>query len=220
MNIEPGRIRLVSFDLYDTLIELEPKRWERLSAVLTARGISHDPAVLKARDMVAEDYWTEINAIRPIRERDQDVQDEIEPVEFGWTNVAGYNDYASRDMTLRPDAGRYECGTLNTIGCYGLRAALDFINSITPEVIGPQVQALADIIAEGARAKGYEVLGERTPTTGAGIVSFRKEGIDSRLVVSRLKEQKFIAAPRQGWIRTSPHFYQPPDTIRALVDAL
>ena len=29
-------------------------------------------------------------------------QDSIFPMEFGWTNVAGYNDYASRDMTLRP----------------------------------------------------------------------------------------------------------------------
>ncbi len=33
----------------------------------------------------------------------------MEPVEFGWTNVANYSDYASRDMTLRADAGRYEC---------------------------------------------------------------------------------------------------------------
>jgi selenocysteine lyase/cysteine desulfurase len=28
----------------------------------------------------------------------QDQQDLIEPVEFGWTNIAGYNDYACRDM--------------------------------------------------------------------------------------------------------------------------
>src|SRR5688572_3188065 len=40
----------------------------------------------------------------------QALQDRIEPVEFGWTNVAAYADYASRDMTLRPDAGRYEPG--------------------------------------------------------------------------------------------------------------
>ena len=57
----------------------------------------------------------------------KEFQDDIEPIEFGWTNVAKYYDYSSRDMTLRSDAGRYECGTLNTIGCYGLRAALDFL---------------------------------------------------------------------------------------------
>ncbi|MGD0014431.1 MAG: aminotransferase class V-fold PLP-dependent enzyme [Bryobacteraceae bacterium] len=37
----------------------------------------------------------------------KDLQDSIEPVEFGWTNVANYHDYASRDMTLRADAGRH-----------------------------------------------------------------------------------------------------------------
>ena len=56
-----------------------------------------------------------------------DLQNEIEPAEFGWTNVAKYYDYASRDLALRPDAGRYECGTLNTIGCFGLRAAIELV---------------------------------------------------------------------------------------------
>ena len=32
----------------------------------------------------------------------QDIQDQIDPVEFGWTNIAGFNDYSCRDMTLRP----------------------------------------------------------------------------------------------------------------------
>ena len=57
----------------------------------------------------------------------QALQEQVRPVEFGWTNVASYNDYASRDMTPRPDAGRYECGTPNTIGCFGLAAALEFV---------------------------------------------------------------------------------------------
>jgi cysteine desulfurase/selenocysteine lyase len=150
----------------------------------------------------------------------KDFQDAVEPVEFGWTNVAKYNDYASRDMTLRPDAGRYECGSLNTIGCYGLRAAIEFILSVGVERIAPHVQALGDQMAAGAAAKGYEVLGTRTPATGAGIVSFRKEGLDARHTVSQLKEKGIIAAPRQGWIRTSPHFYISPENIERVVEAL
>jgi len=150
----------------------------------------------------------------------QEIQDWIQPVEFGWTNVAGYNDYASRDMTLRSDAGRYECGTLNTLGCYGLRAAIEFLLEVGIERIAASVQRLGDQIAEGVLAKGYEVLGERTPSTGAGIVSFRKEGLDTRLIVHRLKERNIIAAPRQGWVRASPHFYISPDDIARLTDAL
>jgi selenocysteine lyase/cysteine desulfurase len=150
----------------------------------------------------------------------KDIQDSVFPVEFGWTNVAQYNDYASRDMTLRPDAGRYECGTLNTIGCFGLRAAIEFLLSVGVERISTAVQALGDRIAEGAQAKGYELLGERTAANGAGIVSIRKPGLDARQIVSGLRQQRIITAPRTEWVRTSPHFYISPDEIDRFLEAL
>lgn len=150
----------------------------------------------------------------------QDWQDAIFPVEFGWMNVAGFADYASRDMALRPDAGRYECGTLNTIGCYGLHAALEVILEAAPECIGPAVDALGQRLAEGAVAKGYELATPRDAGNGSGIVSVRKEGIDSRQIVSELKRRGIQAAPRQGWVRMSPHFYVLPAEVDAALEAL
>lgn len=147
-------------------------------------------------------------------------QDEIEPVEFGWTNSVSFTDYASRDMTLRPDAGRYEPGTLNTIGCFGLRAAIDFLLEVGVERIAPHVQALGDRIAQGAAARGYEILGTRENGRGAGIVAIRKPGTDPRATVRRLKDARIIAAARQGWVRLSPHFYISPDDIDTLLDEL
>jgi cysteine desulfurase/selenocysteine lyase len=147
-------------------------------------------------------------------------QDEIRPVEFGWTNVAKYADYASRDLALRPDAGRYECGTLNTIGCFGLRAAIEFLLEAGVENIAPVVQALADRIAEGARERGYEVMGRRTPESGSGIVTIHREGVDAKLLVAHLRERGIIAAPRQGWVRMSPHFYIGMDEIERTLSEL
>jgi cysteine desulfurase/selenocysteine lyase len=135
------------------------------------------------------------------------LQDQVEPVEFGWTNVAGYNDYGARDMSLREDAGRYECGTLNTIGCFGLRASLEFLLSIGQENTGAAIQASGDQIEAAVLAKGYLTACVRTPETGAGIVSFRKAGVDSSAIVAKLKENKIAAASRAGWVRMSPHFY-------------
>lgn len=135
------------------------------------------------------------------------LQERVEPVEFGWTNVAGYADYASRDMALRPDAGRYECGTLNTIGCFGLKASIEFLLEVGLGLIAPVVQNLGDRIAAGAAAKGYEVLGSRTAKTGAGIVSFRKPGTEAGQIVRQLRAAGIVTAPRNGWVRTSPHFY-------------
>lgn len=150
----------------------------------------------------------------------RELQEQVEPAEFGWTNVAGYNDYGARDMALRQDAGRYECGTLNTIGCFGLRASMEFVLGVGAERMGPMIQALGDQIAEGVRRKGYEVLGERTPATGAGIVSFRKQDLESTAVVAHLRERKISAAARAGWVRTSPHFYITAEEIEKVVGCL
>lgn len=148
-------------------------------------------------------------------------QDEVEPVEFGWTTVAKYNDYASRDMILRPDAGRYECGTLNTVGIYGLRASIRFLLKVGVEQVGEAVLDLADQIYAGAKARGFEMLHtERTRNTGSGIVTFRRPGEDCRVTVRQLKDAGVMAAPRQGWVRVSPHFYQTAEEMDHILDAL
>ncbi len=150
----------------------------------------------------------------------RDRQDEIDPVEFGWTNVAKYADYSSRDMALRQDAGRYECGTLNTIGCFGLKAAFDLLLEAGIENVSTAVQSLGDQIWNGAGELGYEALGRRNSQTGAGIVSIRKPGVESHFIVSQLRDAGFLAAPRQGWVRIAPHFYISPDEIDALLRTL
>ncbi len=147
-------------------------------------------------------------------------QDSVFPEEFGWTTVAGYNDYSSRDMALRQDAGRYECGTLNTIGCYGLRASIELLLEAEVQRIAPVVQGLADRLVTGAMNKGYQLLGDRTPENCAGIVAIQKPGLDSRKVVADLKQKSIIAAPRQGWVRLSPHFYISPEEIDRVIEAL
>lgn len=150
----------------------------------------------------------------------KDLLDQIEPVEFGWTNSVSYLDYASRDMTLRPDAARYECGTLNTIGTFGLRASIEYLNAIGIEPIAAAVLAVADRIDEGVRAKGYELCAPRTAGTGSGVVSFRKDGHDARLLVKLLRDHGIVSAPRQGWVRTSPHFYIAPGEIDRMLALL
>ena len=150
----------------------------------------------------------------------RELQDSVRPIEFGWTNVAGYADYASRDMTLRPDAGRYECGTLNTVGCYGLRAAIEFLLDVGMEAVSRAVEHLGNLVAEGVQAKGYEVLGGRPDGHRAGIVSFRKPGLEAPAIVQRLRAAGITAAPRQGWVRVSPHFYIGPADICRMLESL
>jgi cysteine desulfurase/selenocysteine lyase len=146
--------------------------------------------------------------------------DAIEPVEFGWTNPAHYADYSSRDMTLRSDAGRYECGTLNTVGCFGQRASIELLLEVGIENVMAAVMARAGQLERGVRAKGYEVMIERSGTTGSGIISFRHPAIEAKMMVSELRRNKISAAPRQGWVRASPHFYISGEDIEQVLRAL
>ena len=52
------------------------------------------------------------------------------PVLIGWMNVIDAKDYGSYDYTLRPDAGRFECGTHNVPGLLALRASLDLLRAL------------------------------------------------------------------------------------------
>jgi cysteine desulfurase / selenocysteine lyase len=40
------------------------------------------------------------------------------------------------------------------------------------------------------------------------------------VIVADLKRQMITAAPRQGWVRMSPHFYISPSDIDRVLDAL
>lgn len=64
-----GPLDLVTFDLYDTLIELKPPRWERLATAARQHGIETDPLILREADRIAEDYFTVENGTIPIRDR-------------------------------------------------------------------------------------------------------------------------------------------------------
>lgn len=151
---------------------------------------------------------------------DQAVQDQIFPVEFGWTTVKHWADYASRDMTLRTDAGRYEPGTLNVSGSFGLRASMKLLNEYGVARVEERVMGLAERLEIGLREIGCELMVERDGATGSGILSFRKEGVDSVRLHAALKARKIMAAPRQGWVRFSPHFYLELSEMDTVVEAV
>ncbi len=150
---------------------------------------------------------------------DRELIPQVEPVEFGWTNVEGWRTY-SHDPTLRRGAARYECGTLNTVGCFGFREALELLLEAGVARMSEQVDRLASQIAAGAREKGYELMAEREPGSGSGIVSIRKAGLEAAEAVQALNQRGVATASRFGWIRASPHFYANDQEVQRFLELL
>ena len=98
-------IRLVTFDLYDTLIELHPQRWERLHSALQHLGIASDIDVLRAADLIAEDFFTKENGQVPIRDRPDAEREQfrLKYMEI-WLTAAGL---PADEITVRNARRRY-----------------------------------------------------------------------------------------------------------------
>ncbi len=150
---------------------------------------------------------------------DRDFMPDVEPMEFGWSNTRGYEDYRL-DRSLRSGAGRYECGTLNSVGCAGMRASIEFLNAIGAETSSSHIHSLVERLLAGIRQKGYAAAAERSRATGSGIVSLQKQGVDSEKTVKMLYENRISTALRMGRIRVAPHVYNTNEDIDRLLELL
>ncbi len=150
---------------------------------------------------------------------DRELMPQVEPIEFGWTNVQGFPKHSTEEL-LRPDAGRYECGTLNAIGCYGLRASLELFLEAGVEAISERVLDLTDRVADHVANRGFELAAPRSRATGSGIVSFRKAGVDAEATRQRLAANRISVSARKGYIRAAPHFYNTETEIERFLELL
>ena len=131
--------------------------------------------------------------------------------------VAAAGDYARPDWRPAPDARRFECGSLNTLGVYALRASLELLRSVGLREIEERIADRVGQLDRAVRALGCAV---RTPESRAGILTFAPPDGDVRRVCARLAERRVLCAARGGGIRFSPHFYTAADDLQRALEAL
>jgi selenocysteine lyase/cysteine desulfurase len=160
-------------------------------------------------------------AVMYISER---VLDRIEPTVVGWTSVKNYEQFSHAglgyQLDYREGALRFECGTLNTAGVYGVGAALDLFLEVGPEAIETYLLGLSGYLAEQLRAKGYKVVGSQRTGEMSGIVCCTHPRHTPVSLYHSLLKQKVVTAPRLGRLRVSAHFYNTREEVDALVAAL
>ena len=140
--------------------------------------------------------------------------------EVGWLNVINAADYGNYDFTLRSDAKRFECGSYNIPGILGFGESLRLLLDVGIDTISRRVLTLTEQLCEGLRRKGYAIVSSRREGEASGIVAFTHPGRNQQEIVNALKAKKIIIIMREGRLRASPHFYNSPEQIDQLIDAL
>jgi len=144
----------------------------------------------------------------------------INPTDVGWMSVNQATDYIDYDLTYRDGALRFECGTLNTVGIYGLGAAIRLFLDSGPSTIEDYLLGLRCYLASGLDACGYKVYGPQSPAECSAVVTCTHDRYAPFELYSRLKSKGIITAPRVGRLRISPHFYNTRQDIDLLLEAL
>ncbi len=168
----------------------------------------------------------------------EEVRDRLEVFESGWMNVARGSKFIGASTALLDDGRRFEAGSLNTNGIYGLTASITLLSEIGIPEIEAEVLRLSRSLAARLTGIGFEVASPFP--IQSGIVAARPSSVDLRRLSERMKtapaavnatsavtlihamleQERIICAPREGMLRFSPHFYNDENEIDEVIDVL
>lgn len=145
----------------------------------------------------------------------------LRPTEPGYLCMKGTFDTTDHKLDWRDDARRFDGGAYNLAGICAVGASLNLLLEVGIDDVQWRVKQLTDQLVEGLRSKGWEVRSPRTPSEWSGIVSFTSDKHDLMALKKHLLDEfKIVVSRRLGCLRASPHFYNTPEEIAQLVDAL
>jgi len=143
--------------------------------------------------------------------------EDLEVVENGWTNIERKGKFIGCGVEWLPDSRRFEAGSLNTNGIYGLRAAIDLLLEIGIETVRDRAMHIAAKLAERLSGIGWQA-----PLLGSPIVGATPPDVEKSILWyhRRLEEKGIVTAPREGLLRFAPHFYNDEVDVERVIEAL
>ena len=151
----------------------------------------------------------------------KELQKHLTPSCVGWTCMKGKDDYEHFNYEFLEDARRFDSGSYNVAGVYALGGAVEMLLDIGIERIAGRLRALTDRLVQGARDKGYRIVGPRQDGESSGIVAFVSDVHDQEKLRKHLQvEHRLVISVRSGRLRASPHFYNSEEEIDQLIDVL
>jgi selenocysteine lyase/cysteine desulfurase len=149
---------------------------------------------------------------------DRNVNTWVTPTKIGWKSVENEEDFQIH-FNLKKDALRFEPGTMNLSGIFGLGAAIELLDEIGVENIYKKVMSLNDYLIHHLKEHNLMICSPSNKTERSGILSFKPAG-DPVKCFEFLSSKHIMVSLRNNNIRLSPHFYNNTSDAAALIGAL
>lgn len=151
----------------------------------------------------------------------RELQGYLRPTTVGWMCVRDPFAFGRNQLDFADSARRYEGGSYNLAGVFGLGGAIEMALSIGVENITHRLLHLTTRLVEQLHDKGYRVISSREPSEASGVISFTSDLHDHDIVQRHLeREHRIVIAVRCGRLRASPHMYNSEREIDQLVECL
>jgi selenocysteine lyase/cysteine desulfurase len=148
-------------------------------------------------------------------------RERIQPTLVGWVSVPDPDDYNNFEQGWNRGTLAWETGTGPSALFYGMEASLKLLTETGIRRIADYLEELTDHLCERLKHSAYEVVSSRMSGEKSQIVCIRHRGSLSPMsVYVHLKELNIVTAPRGERLRVSPHLYNSPEEIDALVESL
>jgi selenocysteine lyase/cysteine desulfurase len=144
---------------------------------------------------------------------------DIKPKIIGWQSVRDPFEFR-RTLEFHTNARRFESGTLNGCGIFGLSERLAEIDELGIDWIEQRILGLTEQLVTAALAAGLHVVHRFADLSRSGIILLQKKGVDVARVHACLSDQGIFTSVRSGAIRMSPHYYSTQDEIEHAVAAM
>jgi cysteine desulfurase/selenocysteine lyase len=145
----------------------------------------------------------------------------LNPVTIGTDSVVRDEEYFQYDLTLKPDARRFEEAAPNYPGILGMGAAVNLLLRAGLGAVEEVVLRLADRLRDELPRRGYELVHKPAlPSERSGIVSFRHPRMVPAELQGRLREARVIVSLRSDFLRASAHYYNSDEDLDRLLEAL
>lgn len=143
----------------------------------------------------------------------------IRPRVIGWLSVQEAFAF-HRVLDFLPDARRFEPGTENAAGIFGLTKRLEEIDSVGLKRIERYILEFGARIRSQVKRAGYEVLSDWPDKSQSGIILIKDHKTPTSMLYESLNTAGVKCSIRNDAIRFSPHYYCDEDELSAVLDVL
>ena len=148
-----------------------------------------------------------------------EARDRLDLKQYGWHMVEAAGDFDRKEWEIARTARRFECGSANMVGIHALNASLSLLLETGMDRVEDEVAKRSEYLFDKVRSEpGLELVTSMEAGRYAGIVTFRRKGIDNKELYDHLVSQNVVCAPRAGGIRLSPHFYTPYEHLDKVIE--